>query len=63
MRDDPESVCDEDTKAHAGHIEDPLRHHEAHREEEVGRRDEGQDHQRQGLHERNQTSCLVSMPC
>ncbi|TNN48431.1 hypothetical protein EYF80_041357 [Liparis tanakae] len=37
----PEPVGHEHTEAHAGHVEDPLSHHEAHGEEEVGCGDEG----------------------
>lgn len=51
MRQDLEAVSDQDTEAHTGHVEHPLCHHEAHGEEEVGRGDERQDDQGQGLEE------------
>ena len=43
-------------EAHAGCIQDPLGHHKAHREEEVGGRDEGQHKQGQTLHKHQQQS-------
>lgn len=49
MGNNPEAMCHEDTESHTGHIEHPLCHHKAHREEEVGGWDEGENNQRQGL--------------
>lgn len=54
MGDNPEAMCHEDTESHTGHIEHPLCHHKAHREEEVGGWDEGENDQRQGLEEKEE---------
>lgn len=47
-----EAVRNQNAEAHAGHIEHSLRHDKTHGEEEVGRRDERQDDQREGLKEK-----------
>lgn len=49
IEEDLESEGDKHTESHAGCVEDPLRHHKAHGEEEVRGRDKGQHHQGQGL--------------
>lgn len=59
--DDLEAVRHQDTEAHAGHVQDPLGHHETHREEEVGRRNERQHDQRQSL-ERDTTQQQTFSP-
>lgn len=41
----------QNTKSHAGHIQDPFGNNKAHREKQVGCRDERKDDQRQRLKE------------
>lgn len=53
MRDNLEAMRDKNTEAHTGHVQHPLCHHKAHWEEEVGRRNERQNDERQGLREEN----------
>lgn len=48
----------QNAEAHAGHVEHSLGHDEAHREEEVGRRDEGQHDQREGLEEKRWSNVI-----
>lgn len=45
----------QDAEAHAGYVEHALGHHEAHGEEQVGRRDEGENNQRQSLMKRHES--------
>lgn len=47
------------TEAHTGHIKHPFCHNKAHGEEEIGRRNKGQDYQRQGLKKRDKTFTSV----
>jgi len=42
----------QNTKSHAGNIQDPFGNNKAHREKQVGCRDERKDDQRQCLKER-----------
>lgn len=49
MRDNLEAMSHQDTETHAGHVENPLSHNEAHGKEEVGGRNKGEHHQTQSL--------------
>ena len=48
--------CDEHAEAHAREVEDSLCHYKAHREEEVGGREVGEDQEREG----KQNRCFLS---